>query len=134
MSKFGRWTKGTKNLSEVLTITPEEERLLEVLKQKKVYPKQKERTKAQEEEAEKFRRCMIGIVDVLPIEYEEKEEIANKVIEYSTEFPLYAQCQSNDSEEENPWITSLLPLSLMIVDNIGEECEETTLYKNAKKR
>ena len=84
-----------------------------------------------------FEKCMIGIVDALPIEYDKKEEIANKVIEYSTDFPLYAQCQSNDSEDENQWITSLLPVSLMIVDNIGEECKEKKLYtkaKNAKKQ
>ncbi len=112
MSKFGRWTAGQK-LSDVLNISDEQLKKIKELQKSKNIPKRRE-----EQEARKFKERMNAIVQALPIDDDRKEEIHEIIQEYSIEFPLYAQCQSSDSEEENTWITSLLPVSLMVLDNI----------------
>jgi len=63
-----------------------------------------------------YKKKMKAIVDSLPID--DKESINEIIDEYGTDFPLYAQCQSSDSEEENPWVTALLSLSVLVLDNV----------------
>lgn len=63
-----------------------------------------------------YKKKMKAIVDSLPID--DKKSIKKIIDEYGTDFPLYAQCQSSDSEEENPWVTALLSLSVLVLDNV----------------
>ena len=62
-----------------------------------------------------FKEQMCKIVDTIAC-IDNKKEINEKINEYGLGFPAYAQCR-----EDCPWISSLLPLSLCILDNCTEE-------------
>jgi len=58
-----------------------------------------------------FKEQMCKIVNTITC-IENKKKIKEKIEEYGLGFPAYAQCR-----EDCPWISSLLPLSLCILDN-----------------
>lgn len=109
MSRFGKRTELYEPLNSS-TLQTLKKTLKENLKKNP-----KEIPKKLEDETE-YKNKMKAIVDSLPVT--DKESIKTIIDEYGTDFPLYAQCQSSDSEDENPWVTALLSLSVIVLDTM----------------
>lgn len=67
-----------------------------------------------------YKRTLMDIVEQFPIKQKIKEKIKEKIEDYGFSFPSYLQCIVN-TEEEDKWMQSLLPISVCVMEHVKEQ-------------